>query len=73
MAPPEPPRGGEAPFPTAPVSCCLPQPIIPEPVPTEGDAPAEEELSPDDILVLLEGHVPTHHVVEQHAQGPDGG
>lgn len=39
----------------------------------ERDAASEEELSPDDVLVLLEGDVPADHVVEQHAQGPDGG
>lgn len=39
----------------------------------ERDAPSEEELASDDVLVLLEGDVPTHHVVEQDTQRPDGG
>lgn len=72
----QPPTGDEAP-PELPVSCRLPKPIIPpvsqSRVPTRRDAPSEEELSPDDVLVLLEGDVPTDHVVEQDAQGPDGG
>lgn len=40
---------------------------------TWGDPPPEEEAAPQDLLVLLEGDVPAHHVIEQHAQGPDGG
>ena len=37
------------------------------------DAPPEVELGVADLLVLLEGDVPADHVVEEDAQGPDGG
>lgn len=43
------------------------------PTHTWGDPPAEEEAAPQNLLVLLEGDVPAHHVIEQHPQGPDGG
>ena len=39
--------------------------------PTEGDRLVEEELSPDDVLILLEGDVPADRVIEQDGQGPD--
>merc|ERR1719458_1956183 len=38
-----------------------------------GDAPPEVELGVADLLVLLEWDVPADHVVEEDAQGPDGG
>ena len=41
-------------------------------VPTEGDRLVEEELAPDDVLILLEGDFLADHDVEQDAQGPDG-
>lgn len=48
-------------------------PLLRSWVPTSRNPPSEEELSPDDVLILLEGDIPADHVVEQHAQGPDGG
>lgn len=40
---------------------------------TCGDAPPEEQLAPGDLLVVLKGNVPAHHVVQQDAQGPHCG
>lgn len=40
---------------------------------TCGDSPPEEDLPSGDLLVVFERNVPTHHVVQQDAQGPDGG
>lgn len=40
---------------------------------TCGDAASEGHLSSEDLVVLFEGDVPTHHVVQQHAQRPHGG
>lgn len=40
---------------------------------TWGDPPPEEETAPQNLLVLLKGNVPAHHVIKQHTQRPDGG
>lgn len=40
---------------------------------TRGDLSPEVDSSPQDLLVLLEGDVPADHVIEQHAERPDGG
>ena len=40
---------------------------------TARDFAAEVDAGLDDLLVLLEGNVATHHVEEQDSQRPDGG
>lgn len=30
-------------------------------------------MSSQDLFVLLKGDVPTHHVIQQHTEGPHGG
>lgn len=42
----------------------------PHPPRTWGDSPPEEEAASENLLVLLEGNVPTHHIIEQYAQRP---
>lgn len=37
------------------------------------DPPAEQHLAPGDLLVVLEGDVAAHHVVQQDPQRPHGG
>lgn len=67
------PRMVENVFQRRPVRGAHGQAPLDEVLALERDAPSEEELSPDDVLVLLEGDVPTHHVIQQDAQRPDGG
>ncbi len=38
-----------------------------------GEPRAEFHLSHADLLILLEGNVAAHHVIEKDAQRPDGG
>lgn len=40
---------------------------------TWGDPPPEKQPATQDFLILLEGNVPTHHVVEQYTQRPHSG
>lgn len=57
--------GAEPPVPLRPAGPASPR--------TWGDPPAEEDAAPENLLVLLKGNVPAHHVIEQHAQRPHGG
>lgn len=40
---------------------------------TCGDSPSEKDLTSCDLLVMFKGNVPTHHVIQQNAQGPHCG
>jgi hypothetical protein len=62
--------GGQSPAATLPCPQHGPSQLLQH---TWGDPPPEKEPAAQDLLILLKGNVPTHHVVEQYTQRPHSG